>query len=888
MLGRVVSHYRILSEVGAGGMGVVYRAMDTQLDRIVALKFLPANSTRDPEIKARFIQEAKAASALDHPNVCTIYEIGETGDDQLFIAMAYYKGQDLRSKLDSDPISITDAVNIAQQAASGLAEVHTQGIVHRDIKPANLFVLDSGPVKILDFGVAKLAGLSQLTRTGTTLGTVSYMSPEQSRGEEVDHRTDIWSLGVIFYEMLSGTLPFRGTHEAAVIYSIVSDEPLAPSKLNPLVPQTFDKCVLKCLQKDRELRYASATEFMADLLASEENTSIREGGRTPGNLQRFGFWALGLFILVLALVALDPLSLIRPDRNSDQGAAQQASTAATMPRLRQLSVSGTAYIPIWSPDGKAIAYTDAGGIQVCSPNGSQPRTLELKHKDAVAWNWAPDGESVLVLGLDSDRQRYMTWQVSIFGEPPRVLVADGIYADLTQDQRRVVYAKLVDQEYAGIWVRDLNTGAEHLVMETTEPGTSVYKPQWDPDQVHLAYIRWQGHGHELWYCNIDGTENRKLDIGPMHVGGHYCFSADGNWLVIAGSLNSLWSIWKVPVAGGQPVRLTDPSEYTYHVSMSPDQTGLVFSRGRDLSRIEILDLETGSLSQPFKLSVAARKPTFTGTGDAVFFQALVNGTWQVWSGSVFGSAGARPVIAVAEESCIQPQVDASGNLYHIRSDLRPNSIFGDVEWKLQLFRTSPDGGNLIQLPQVGDVVSRLMGSRRSERGILVTVTDSGNKETIQLLKTDGSVQEILRETEDFSFIGFDWGRNDNELLLSHQIADSSGTRAAVSVLDIDTGERTLLFNAMDLETQGLSAGKSFAPFGVADDRRTLVFVTTDPKTEKNVINHYDLVTGKAREVYRINEEGNSQDLAVAPDGGLVALSLYKRQNDIFVLQNLAP
>ena len=195
----IVGKYHLLEELGKGGMGIVYKAKDTKLDRTVALKFLPLELTRDEEAKERFIQEAKAASALDYPNICTIYEIDETKDNRMFISMACYEGESLREKIDKGLVKIEEATDIAAQIAQGLDKAHKKGIIHRDIKPANIMITEDGVVKIVDFGLAKLAGQVKLTRTGTTLGTVAYMSPEQAQGEAVDHRTDIWSLGVVLY-----------------------------------------------------------------------------------------------------------------------------------------------------------------------------------------------------------------------------------------------------------------------------------------------------------------------------------------------------------------------------------------------------------------------------------------------------------------------------------------------------------------------------------------------------------------------------------------------------------------------------------------------------------------------------------------------------------------
>ncbi len=199
MLGQTISHYKILEKLGGGGMGVVYKAQDTKLDRFVALKFLPHHLSADEEEKKRFIHEAKAVSSLDHPSICTVYEIDETEDGQIFICMAYYEGETLKKRVNSEQLSVSSAIDLAIQLAQGLAKAHEHGITHRDIKPANVMITKDGVAKIVDFGLAKLVGQTRLTKNGMTVGTVAYMSPEQARGEEVDYRTDIWSLGVVLF-----------------------------------------------------------------------------------------------------------------------------------------------------------------------------------------------------------------------------------------------------------------------------------------------------------------------------------------------------------------------------------------------------------------------------------------------------------------------------------------------------------------------------------------------------------------------------------------------------------------------------------------------------------------------------------------------------------------
>jgi eukaryotic-like serine/threonine-protein kinase len=281
MIGQTISHYKILSKLGEGGMGVVYKAEDRKLHRFVALKFLPPELTRDQEAKERFVQEAQAASALDHPNICNIHEIDETEDGQMFICMAQYDGESLKSKIARGPLDLDEAVDIAAQVSQGLARAHERGIVHRDVKPANVMVTGEGVVKILDFGVAKLGGHTRLTKTGTTVGTAAYMSPEQARGEDVDHRADIWSLGVLLYEMVAGRLPFGGEHEQAVLYMILNQDPSPLAALRPDVPEGLQRVVDKTLEKDRANRYQDIRAVIDDLRSlSASGSALPEGKKS--------------------------------------------------------------------------------------------------------------------------------------------------------------------------------------------------------------------------------------------------------------------------------------------------------------------------------------------------------------------------------------------------------------------------------------------------------------------------------------------------------------------------------------------------------------------------------------------------------------------------------
>lgn len=268
MIGQTISHYRILGKLGAGGMGVIYKAEDNKLKRLVALKFLPSSIMASETEKTRFIHEAQAAAALNHPNICTIYEINEI-DGQAFIAMEFIEGQSLKEKIEIGPLKIDEALNLAMQVAEGLQAAHEKKITHRDIKPANVMLTPKGQAKIMDFGLAKLAGQSALTKEGTTLGTVAYMSPEQARGENVDHRTDIWAFGVVLYEMITGQHPFKGDYEQAMMYSIMHEDPEPMTGLRTGVSMELERIVNKALAKKVTLRYQNIADLLVDLKALE-------------------------------------------------------------------------------------------------------------------------------------------------------------------------------------------------------------------------------------------------------------------------------------------------------------------------------------------------------------------------------------------------------------------------------------------------------------------------------------------------------------------------------------------------------------------------------------------------------------------------------------------
>jgi serine/threonine protein kinase len=640
-IGQQISHYKILEKLGEGGMGIVYKAEDTILKRTVALKFLPPHLTSDESTRKRFLVEAQAESALDHPNICTIHEINETSDGQLYICMAYYAGESLQQKIKQSPLPFDEAIDIFLQVSRGLAVAHEKDIVHRDIKPGNILIAEKGEVKIVDFGLAKLAG-DELTKTFSTKGTIAYMAPETIRGLAADQRTDIWSLGVLLFEMLTGHLPFEEEYHESMMYAIVNKEPDSISNYIKDAPERLKEILKRLLQKNPDDRYQHVDDLIIGLQKIREENSGDNSERTtvvtklPSIRKTAYIISIALStIMVLTIISyftFNPFSTdslpttklipfttlpgietepaFSPDgtqiafrwigKNYDNSKIYvKLIGMGTQEQYRLTHKTGIESMPAWSPDGRYIAFgrllEEGRGIYRIPARGGIEETLVFS--DSNWWynlSWSPDGKTIAFSNRDS---------LKIFN--------------------RICLLSIDSHQIKGL------TDGPELSLNDTYCAIS-------PDGKKVAFIRGAGlNAGDIYIVPITGGKTERLTFDNSVIYG-LTWTADGQDIVFSsdrgGSSNG---IWRISVEGENLRQILAGGNYLIYPTVSKQDSLLAYEDRRkdiDIFRLE-LPISKVKKSESSKLTISLYQddePRYSPDGKKIAYRSFASGSPQIW------------------------------------------------------------------------------------------------------------------------------------------------------------------------------------------------------------------------------------------------------------------
>ena len=596
--GDIVGHYKVLEEIGSGGMGVVYRAEDIKLGRLVALKFLPAHSADDPIALERFRREARAASSLNHPNICTIYEIDEA-DGRAFIAMELLEGGTLKHAIGAKPLDFETVLNLGIQISDALAAAHAKGIIHRDIKPANIFVTNQRQVKILDFGLAKViprtetaltasltAHEQDLTSPGSTVGTVAYMSPDQVMVKELDARTDLFSLGEVLYEMLTGTLPFRGETAALVFKAILDHYPTPVAQINPSAPSEMERIVNKALEKDRDLRYQSAAEMRSDLkrLRRDSESGSRPTSRRPvlsGWARRAAFFGLIVVLIAAAGIALFRFAPRRTPTNSDWQQLTFFTDSVLQPAL--------------SPDGRMLAFI-RGDQEVIMGRGDvyikllpEGEPVQLTHDKRLKLSpaFSPDGSRIAYGTFDP----WETWQVPVFGGEPQLLLPNSSSLTWIQDGKHLLFSEIKQGMHMAIVTSDEGRGHSRDVYIPPGQRSMAHRSYLSPDGKWVLIVLMDNEG-QIRPCQLvpfDGSSAARV-IGPPEAScNSAAWSPDGKWMYFSSNRGGKFHIWRQQFPDATLEQVTSGPTEEEGIAMAADGKSLITSVGTHEQSIWIHD-----------------------------------------------------------------------------------------------------------------------------------------------------------------------------------------------------------------------------------------------------------------------------------------------------------
>ena len=711
---RLPDRYEVRSQLGAGGMGEVYLAWDKELERTVALKMLPADVALDQQRMRRFVREARATSALNHPNILTIYEIGQA-DSGRFIAAEFVDGETLRQRLMSAKLTFPEALEVMIQVAGALAAAHDAGIIHRDIKPENVMLRRDGIVKVLDFGLAKLTENQAVidtqapTRTffktepGVVMGTVAYMSPEQARGLTIDARSDIWSLGVLLYELLVGRIPFEGPTTADVVVSILEREPPPLSSFAPETPAELQRIVSKTLQKDSNERYQTVKDLLLDLKALKQELDFAaklerhtppdptRGVATPRSSKQPLFSTTIRPLMVLGSALLIGLIISGAyylwSRRVRQAALSKSPIAASQQRLIS-TFPGSHTDPSFSPDGTRIAFTsEANGVQqvwVKSLDQGEPIQITFDKEPASRPRWSPLGDEIVYVRRSPGKPN--VYSVAPEGGASRKIIEGGRNPNWSADGKRLVFEREYD-----VWTANRD-GSDQRRINNVPPTDLLLAdrmPAFSPDRSAIAFFQNEkGPIGDYWVVPVSGGEAHRLTFDTI-FGGAPAWTPDGQFIIFPSQRAGSMTLWRVSAEGKQPEPVLMSAGEDTAPEISRDGRKLIYTNTRNSHILTLTDATTLQSRELKESRVVMTNPSFSADGSRIAFFALnEEGDLHIYTIGADGK-NLTQVTRGKKERNIHPQWSADGSTIYFYQ-FQPTVSFRKI---------SVQGGESVELVQ---------------------------------------------------------------------------------------------------------------------------------------------------------------------------------------------